>query len=1238
MKVFWGSVFLLLLCASVKAQMRNLVTYAGNSGNERFYSVIQLSDSTYLVSGTADNLKWLPAGTTTISMSGTSGIHNNFAVIKKTGFLLHLKPDLKTIINVLYLPSGTAQDIRHINVSNAPGSSTGSIYISGTTIDSRGNAGGYFIARLNNNYVSGTPSGLTWAYNVYATGYYSSEQPWDVGNDGRVIFVAGQPYGTDSCAVLKLKADGSGPDIVDQWRTHYGINISTGTNTGGEWSPASANPNVSVNFSALLMKNISTCELRSWNKADYKATLNDENGATKNGTWPMDVFFSSACDTSLPNKTLSNPGYTGYSIGSSRTSRVGAIVVDRRDNSFYIGVSSECYLPSGLPDEEPFVLAFTKDGTLKWWDRLHKESALNSPPPQEISGMAIDYSQTGTMAAVVVLASVWGDGSNNLWQGTSIVNNPLSPGYAFHNKYTGTDTTVKIAWLGRLRISNGDLLNSTYIAGYLSTDPLTQTKYSEPIHDNWASHNAGNPGLAETDPEIDVQTDDFGRIYILAVSTRIVTTSNAYQKMVKPSASAPGSDAFLRVFEPDLTRLVYCSALTGKWNNSTGAGGANTTLKGVYPTFNGAIIVGYHHDDNGDLVSDGNSIPLSHVPAWGDSTPKAEEAILARLIYDTVLKAYFKVSPKTGACTNTNVTFTDSSYGATGWSWDFGPGASPATATGKGPHTVKYSSPDTVQVKLVVSNGTQKDSMTIPYIISAAPSSSFTYSGTITSVPATLTFTGPAGTGISYSWDFGDPSSGGDDVSALANPVHIYYFPGTYTVKLTVTSGNCSSTTTKSITITGGIGAADATFTISANPGCLGIPETFTQTNLTNTESWYWQFGDGAVPQISTKPGPQTVNYVSPGVKTAFLTVSNGLVKQTKALSFVINSLPNSSFTWTGSTSTIPTSLIFSSNCSGCTYYWDFGDTGTVDNISTKQQTVHKYNSDGTYLVTCKVSDPAGTGCASTSYQFVTISGSVQKIYYSDFTIAPTRSTCVNNKVFITDMSYMPDKSRTWYFGKDAVPAMASNTDTVTVYWTSAGTKTVELIAGAASGFDVEKTKSVFYEVTDYPDATFTFTGNTGTAPATVSFSANESNGYLYAWDFGDSSSSSNTSNNSKPTHKYSSTGIYTVTLAITHNGCTSYFARNIYIGFAEPAIVPAFTVNPSKNGCQSPVVIITNLSTGIITSYAWQFGTGASPSTASTTGPHTVSYASNGNKTLKLTIGNGTISETAKMKIKISY
>ncbi|MFZ4549301.1 MAG: PKD domain-containing protein, partial [Bacteroidales bacterium] len=57
----------------------------------------------------------------------------------------------------------------------------------------------------------------------------------------------------------------------------------------------------------------------------------------------------------------------------------------------------------------------------------------------------------------------------------------------------------------------------------------------------------------------------------------------------------------------------------------------------------------------------------------------------------------------------------------------------------------------------------------------------------------------------SFTWSFGDPSSGSADTSYLANPKHIYYSPGIYTVSATAVFPNgTSETATRQITISTG--------------------------------------------------------------------------------------------------------------------------------------------------------------------------------------------------------------------------------------------------------------------------------------------------------------------------------------------------------------------------------------------------------------------------------------------------
>ena len=53
--------FLLLFCGTISFAQTNIVTYTGNAGKVTFYDVMQISDGTFIVSGYADNLDWIPS-------------------------------------------------------------------------------------------------------------------------------------------------------------------------------------------------------------------------------------------------------------------------------------------------------------------------------------------------------------------------------------------------------------------------------------------------------------------------------------------------------------------------------------------------------------------------------------------------------------------------------------------------------------------------------------------------------------------------------------------------------------------------------------------------------------------------------------------------------------------------------------------------------------------------------------------------------------------------------------------------------------------------------------------------------------------------------------------------------------------------------------------------------------------------------------------------------------------------
>ncbi|MBK9195227.1 MAG: hypothetical protein IPO17_09620 [Flavobacteriales bacterium] len=214
-----------ILTSTVTAQT-NLVTYAGGSGNEVFNDVVQISDGRVLVIGVADDLGWIDTGVPQFNL-GASGITNGLGT-GKFPFILVFDSTLQIMLSVHAMTQGAAEDLRFIKLTNAPGTPTGDIYLSGTTEDA--NTGGYFIGRLDNNFVNGDPSGFEWVINVKcSTGEYPKiYQPWDVGGDGKVVYAYGDSHSYNWSAIYRNKADGS-EDVVPFWRIHWPIGRRAGT-------------------------------------------------------------------------------------------------------------------------------------------------------------------------------------------------------------------------------------------------------------------------------------------------------------------------------------------------------------------------------------------------------------------------------------------------------------------------------------------------------------------------------------------------------------------------------------------------------------------------------------------------------------------------------------------------------------------------------------------------------------------------------------------------------------------------------------------------------------------------------------------------------------------------------------------------------------------------------------------------------------------------------------------------
>jgi PKD repeat protein len=133
------------------------------------------------------------------------------------------------------------------------------------------------------------------------------------------------------------------------------------------------------------------------------------------------------------------------------------------------------------------------------------------------------------------------------------------------------------------------------------------------------------------------------------------------------------------------------------------------------------------------------------------------------------------------------------------WDWDFGDGTTHGTV--RNPiHGYSSTGVYTVTLVATLTGGGARIVVRYDYIhvnpVKADLTASPRY-GSLDLNPGGLLvqFTDASTSATSWLWDFGDPSSGGDNSSALQSPTHTYANPGVYTVQLT--SSNPGSSDTK---------------------------------------------------------------------------------------------------------------------------------------------------------------------------------------------------------------------------------------------------------------------------------------------------------------------------------------------------------------------------------------------------------------------------------------------------------
>lgn len=336
--------------------------------------------------------------------------------------------------------------------------------------------------------------------------------------------------------------------------------------------------------------------------------------------------------------------------------------------------------------------------------------------------------------------------------------------------------------------------------------------------------------------------------------------------------------------------------------------------------------------------------------------PDTSNAVSTTVVIYPVPTSDFTLAPDS-VCVNeqTIITYTGTATPTATYTWDVD-GGTPNLNTGPGPHNISWASTGLVNVSLTVSeNGCTSPPSFLPVFVKPIPTSDFTVvSPVCQGNNSTITFTGTAGSGSTYTWDFagGTVQSGSD-----AGPYEVSWSAaGSNSLSLIVTDNGCvSSQSFQSVEV---LPLPIVDVVADKTDGCRPLTINFSDAINNPPATYNWNFGDGA---SSTDQNPSHT-YTNHGIFTVTLTVTdaNGCINS-NTLPIYSYALPVADFTFTPSVGTTGLPINFTSTSVGTinTWTWSFGDGGVESgNLPT---VTHAYTSTGFQSITLLVE--TNNGC-----------------------------------------------------------------------------------------------------------------------------------------------------------------------------------------------------------------------------------------------------------------------------------
>lgn len=378
-----------------------------------------------------------------------------------------------------------------------------------------------------------------------------------------------------------------------------------------------------------------------------------------------------------------------------------------------------------------------------------------------------------------------------------------------------------------------------------------------------------------------------------------------------------------------------------------------------------------------------------------------------------------------------------------------------------------------------------------------------------------------------------------------------------------------------------------------------GNLDAFNDTSTPNSKHW-----------SGTSTGIDFNNISASAMVMSFNSGAGGVTTPTAVAGGPYSGQINQAITFDGSASSDP-------NSAALTYSWDFGDGNSATGVST----THIYNTAGTYTVTLTVSNGTQSASDTTSANITAVTG-------DPVANAGGPYTGIAGQAIQLDGSGSSDPnglnlSYVWSFGDNTPNGQGVTTSHV---YQQAGTYNLTLWVSNGSGWFSQATTVTVTDSVGIPTANAggPYTTNVNQALVFNGSASSDPNNLplTYTWNFGDGSTASGVS----PSHTYSQSGTYTVTLQV-NNGTYSDVATTSVTVNAVSIIPVADAGGPYIGSVGVAVSLNASASydpAGNPLQYVWVFGDG-SPTLQGAGAFVSHTYAATGTYTIWLYVNNGT-------------